>query len=110
MGRNKLLSLVAAALLIIGLFLPYLGDLSLFKAMSLPMGAGIVPIFIGILILLYTILVLINQPLLARICAVLTLLMFAYAAFGPAGGVLGIGVWIILAGAALGTLFSKKDA
>lgn len=109
MGRNKTISLLGAALLIIGAFVPYFGEISLFDAMSSPVGAAI-PIFIGILILLYTVLVLINQPLFARICAVLTLLLFAYAAFGPAGGSMGLGVWIILAGAAVGTLFSKADA
>ena len=116
MGRNKSISLLAAALLIIGLFLPFVKaiiDVSLFEAMSLPMGMGTLPIIIGIIVLLYAVFTFINKPLGARIMAIIVLLYVLYGIIGAAGfslSLVGIGAWLMLVGSLLGALFSKADA
>ena len=116
MGRNKLISLVAAALLIASLFVDYANIWgfkgSLFDMMSIT-GGGILVYPIGIPVLLFAVMTFMGKPLLPRIMAFLLLLWTLYCVFvlGAAPGAsVGMGVWLMLAGSLLGTLFSKKDA
>lgn len=115
MGRNKTISLVAGVVMIISLFLPFVdlgafGGLSLFD--GLKAGGDTQTYIFTALIAFFAVLTAINQPLGARIIAIIILLwmLFILFAAGFMVSILGVGAWLILLGSLLGTLFSKADA
>lgn len=117
MGRNKTISLVAGVVMIIGLFLPFvdlglgaLGKASLFD--GLKAGGDTQTYIFTALTAFFAVLTAINQPLGARIIAIIILLwmLFILFAAGFTVSIFGVGAWLILLGSLLGTLFSKADA